>query len=87
MSLPVRCSVRCWQKRILDAPLRFGWPFIRSRKENQSRAVSCKRCARSGIFFQNQGAQTALCFDETSQEWLAASDVPCILSPPIYLFA
>ncbi|MEN9465499.1 MAG: hypothetical protein RL217_1680 [Pseudomonadota bacterium] len=66
----------------LDAPLRFGWPFIRSRKENQSRAVALQALRAQWDFFQNQGAQAALCFDETSQEWLAASDVPCIFISP-----
>ncbi|MEN9464025.1 MAG: hypothetical protein RL217_206, partial [Pseudomonadota bacterium] len=66
----------------LDAPLRFSWPFIRSRKEDQSRAVALQALRTQWDFFQKQGVQAVLCFDRVSQEWLAAADVPCVFAAP-----
>lgn len=66
----------------IAAPLRFSWPFIRSRKEDQSRAVALQALRTQWDFFQKQGVQAVLCFDAVSHEWLDAIAAPCVFSAP-----
>lgn len=55
----------------MQTPLCFRWPFIEAAQEDQSEAVALQALSAQWQFFTGQGVSYALCFGDSSREWLA----------------